>query len=252
MQDQRSISMAHAKACLVTTSHRSAFLARIDTHSIHISTMTDRKLSLIDQLVGTADNALRTLSGQPANPARPSPAQFLADTELNDHERRHAAGLMRVNHSGEICAQALYQGQALTAKLPAVRREMEQAALEEQDHLAWCEQRLQDLDSRPSALNPLWYALSFGLGASAGLVSDRLSLGFVAATEELVCKHLDHHLEQLPAQDSRSRAVVEQMLEDEARHARNAIDAGGWSFPTPVKKLMSLASRAMTGTSYHL
>jgi len=214
--------------------------------------MTARRLSFIDQLISTADNALRTLSGQQADPARPSPAQPLADAELNDRERRHAAGLMRVNHSGEICAQALYQGQALTARLPAVRHDMEQAALEEQDHLAWCEQRLQDLDSRTSVLNPVWYALSFGIGAGAGLVSDRLSLGFVAATEELVCKHLDRHLSELPEQDSRSRAVVEQMLEDEARHARNALEAGGLAFPAPAKKLMSLVSRAMTGTSYHL
>ena len=233
-------------------SHSHNIWTRIDFHFAQFSAMTSRRLSFIDQLITTADNALRTLSSHQSTPSRPSPAQSMTEAQLDERERCHAAGLMRVNHSGEICAQALYQGQALTAKLPAVRSEMEQAALEEQDHLAWCEQRLQDLDSRPSALNPLWYALSFGLGASAGLVSDRLSLGFVAATEELVCKHLDHHLEQLPSQDSRSRAVVEQMLEDEARHARNAIEAGGWSFPTPVKKLMSLASRAMTGTSYHL
>ncbi len=214
--------------------------------------MTTRRLSLLGQLISTADNALRTLSGQHGTPARPSPARPLAKAELDDRERRHAAGLMRVNHRDEICAQALYQGQALTAKLPTVRHDMEKAAQEEQDHLAWCEQRLQALDSRPSLLNPLWYTLSFGIGASAGLVSDRLSLGFVAATEELVCEHLQRHLDELPPQDDRSRAVVAQMVEDEARHARNALGAGGHAFPTPVKKLMALVSRVMTSTSYHL
>ncbi len=212
--------------------------------------MTDRKLTLLDQLVRSADNALRTLAGAHASPSQPSPATATADTEMSDTERRHAAGLMRVNHSGEVCAQALYQGQALTARLPAVRGDMEDAAREEEDHLAWCEDRLRELDSRPSVLNPLWYSLSFGLGAGAGLVSDRLSLGFVAATEDLVCQHLERHLRDLPAQDGRSRAVVTQMLEDEARHADKALAAGGLAFPNPAKRLMALASRAMTATSY--
>jgi ubiquinone biosynthesis monooxygenase Coq7 len=159
---------------------------------------------------------------------------------------------MRVNHSGEVCAQALYQGQALTARLPEVRREMEAAADEEMDHLAWCEARLRELDDHPSYLNPLWYGLSFGLGATAGAISDRLSLGFVAATEQQVCKHLDSHLARLPEQDTASRAVVAQMLEDEARHAHTALDAGGIPFPAPVRGLMSLVSRVMTETSYRL
>lgn len=214
--------------------------------------MASRQLSPLDRLITTADNALRTLAGNGSRAQRPSPAKHLETVELDPRERRHAAGLMRVNHSGEVCAQALYQGQALTAKLPAVRREMETAAAEEIDHLAWCEQRLQSLDSRPSVLNPLWYALSFGLGASAGLVSDRLSLGFVAATEQLVCRHLEDHLEKLPQSDVESRAVVAHMLEDEARHAENALEAGGLPFPAPAKKLMALASRAMTGASYRI
>src|SRR5690606_10877271 len=167
-------------------------------------------------------------------------------------ERRHAAGLMRVNHSGEVCAQALYQGQSLTARLPRVRREMETAAAEEVDHLAWCEQRLQALDSHTSVLNPVWYTLSFGIGATAGLISDRLSLGFVAATEELVCQHLSHHLDDLPEQDLESRAVVSQMLTDEALHARKALEAGGLPIPPPAKKLMSLVSKVMTRASYRL
>ncbi|MFV8783466.1 2-polyprenyl-3-methyl-6-methoxy-1,4-benzoquinone monooxygenase [Microbulbifer sp. SA54] len=214
--------------------------------------MSQRQLSGLDRLLLQADRALRTLSpGSPCH-ERPSPAKFAAEAELSDAERRHAAGLMRVNHSGEVCAQALYQGQALTAKLPQVRAEMEHAADEEIDHLAWCEQRLQELDSRPSLLNPLWYGLSFGIGAAAGKISDRISLGFVAATEEQVCKHLEGHLQGLPAQDEKSRAVVEQMLVDEAKHQHAALDAGGARFPGPVKGLMTLVSKAMTSVSYRV
>ena len=211
-----------------------------------------RQLSGLDRLLLQADRALRTLSpGSPCH-ERPSPAKPVAEAEMSDAERRHAAGLMRVNHSGEVCAQALYQGQALTAKLPQVRAEMEHAADEEIDHLAWCEQRLRELDSRPSLLNPLWYGLSFGIGAAAGKVSDKVSLGFVAATEEQVCKHLESHLQKLPAQDEKSRAVVEQMLVDEAKHQHAALDAGGARFPGPVKGLMTLVSKAMTSVSYRL
>ena len=211
-----------------------------------------RQLSGLDRLLLQADRALRTLSpGSPCH-ERPSPAKPVAEAEMSDAERRHAAGLMRVNHSGEVCAQALYQGQALTAKLPQVRAEMEHAADEEIDHLAWCEQRLRELDSRPSLLNPLWYGLSFGIGAAAGKVSDKVSLGFVAATEEQVCKHLESHLQKLPAQDEKSRAVVEQMLVDEAKHQHAALDAGGVRFPGPVKGLMTLVSKAMTSVSYRL
>ncbi|WP_444918904.1 2-polyprenyl-3-methyl-6-methoxy-1,4-benzoquinone monooxygenase [Microbulbifer sp. JMSA003] len=214
--------------------------------------MSKRSLSGLDRLLIQADRALRTLSpGEPCH-GRASPAKGEAEIDLTDSERKHAAGLMRVNHSGEVCAQALYQGQALTAKLPEVRGEMERAADEEIDHLAWCEQRLKELDSRPSLLNPLWYGMSFGLGAAAGKISDRISLGFVAATEDQVCKHLESHLEKLPADDKRSRAVVEQMLIDEDEHAHAALAAGGARFPTPVKGVMSLVSKVMTSASYKI
>ena len=215
------------------------------------------QLSVVDRLIVQADRALRTLAGASDLTAeRPSPASRLHETELNEQlneqEKRHAAGLMRVNHAGEVCAQALYQGQALTAKLPDVRTEMEKAAAEEVDHLVWCQQRIDELGSHTSYLNPLWYGLSFAIGAGAGLVSDRVSLGFVAATEDQVCRHLNSHLAKLPAEDFRSRAVVEQMLEDEARHADAALAAGGMDFPAPVKVMMTLVSKAMTFSSYRL
>ena len=211
------------------------------------------QLSFVDRLIVQADRALRTLAGASDLTAeRPSPATTLYETELNEQEKRHAAGLMRVNHAGEVCAQALYQGQALTAQLPDVRTEMEKAAAEEVDHLVWCQQRIDELGSHTSYLNPLWYGLSFAIGAGAGLVSDRVSLGFVAATEDQVCRHLNSHIAKLPAQDFRSRAVVEQMLEDEARHADAALAAGGMDFPAPVKVMMTLVSKVMTFSSYRL
>jgi len=221
--------------------------------------MTQRQISGIDRLILGIDRVVQTLSDTPIHASeasghqpRPSPAADLLETELNDRERRHAAGLMRVNHTGEVCAQALYQGQGLTAKLPEVRAEMEHAAAEEVDHLVWCKQRLEALDSHTSYLNPLWYGLSFALGAGAGLVGDKVSLGFVAATEERVCAHLEAHLEQLPPADRKSRAVVKQMLADEARHADAALNAGGLDFPAPIKTVMSLVSRAMTASSYRI
>jgi len=214
--------------------------------------MANRNFSPLDKLISGADRALRTLTNNVNSAQRIPPPVSGDDSVLSDAEKAHAAGLMRVNHSGEVCAQALYQGQALTAKLPSVRKEMEIAANEEVDHLAWCETRLQELGSHPSVLNPLWYALSFGLGAGAGLIHDRLSLGFVAATEQLVCKHLSSHLEELPEKDSKSRAVVAKMLEDEARHADTALANGGLPFPAPVKGLMSLISKVMTTTSYKI
>lgn len=211
-----------------------------------------RHLSAIDQFISRADRALRTLAAAEQYADRPSPARHIDEPELTAEEKRHAAGLMRVNHAGEVCAQALYQGQALTAKLPHVRAEMEHAAAEEVDHLVWCQERLDALDSHASYLNPLWYGLSFAIGAGAGLVSDKISLGFVAATEDQVCQHLQKHLEELPAKDEKSRAVVAQMLQDEARHAEMALDAGGYRFPAPVKGLMTLVSKAMTSTSYRM
>lgn len=212
-----------------------------------------RHLSSLDRFIINADRTLRTLAaGSDMIAERPSPARPLAENELTDTERKRSAALMRVNHTGEVCAQALYQGQALTAKLPHVRSEMEKAAAEEIDHLVWCQERIDALGSHISYLNPLWYGLSFAIGAGAGLVNDKISLGFVAATEDQVCKHLEHHLQQLPEQDNRSRAVIEQMLDDEARHADMAIDAGGYRFPATVKGLMSLVSKVMTATSYRV
>jgi ubiquinone biosynthesis monooxygenase Coq7 len=214
--------------------------------------MNSRRHTLFDGLLLQVDRALRTLVADAPTPARNSPAKVAGEQPLSEEEKRHAAGLMRVNHSGEVCAQALYQGQAMTARLLSVRQDMELAADEEIDHLAWCEERVKQLGSHTSVLNPLWYGLSFGIGATAGLISDKLSLGFVSATEEQVCHHLQSHLQKLPPQDDKSRAIVGQMLEDEARHAHTAQEAGGVRFPSPVKALMSLVSKAMTETSYRI
>ncbi len=212
-----------------------------------------RRLSLIDRLLSEADSALRTLNNSGGhNAARPSPAAGHGEAELAPDERKHVAGLMRVNHTGEVCAQALYQGQALTARLPDIRREMEQAAAEEVDHLVWCEERLRELDSPTSVLNPVWYAASFALGALAGAIGDNVSLGFVAATEERVSQHLRDHLQQLPEQDHKSQLILQQMLEDEERHGENALAAGGTEFPDRVKKAMTGVSRLMTETSYRI
>lgn len=214
--------------------------------------MSQRQLTSIDRLISQLDAALRTsLSSAPA-PHRHSPSTEIGETELTEEQRQHALGLMRVNHAGEVCAQALYQGQALTAKLPEVGEQMREAADEEIDHLAWCEQRIEQLGGKTSALNPLWYGMSFAMGAGAGLISDKLSLGFVAATEDQVCQHLEKHLDELPAEDKKSRLIVEQMLEDEARHAESALEAGGHRFPKPVLKIMTLISSAMTKSSYKI
>ncbi|MCB1666794.1 MAG: 2-polyprenyl-3-methyl-6-methoxy-1,4-benzoquinone monooxygenase [Porticoccaceae bacterium] len=214
--------------------------------------MSAKHLSPLDQFLAQVDRALRTVATKAPAPERKSPAEHIDTPALSAEEKRHAAGLMRVNHSGEVCAQALYQGQALTAKLTHVRQEMEQAADEEIDHLAWCEERVKELGEQTSVLNPLWYALSFGIGATTGLISDRLSLGFVSATEDQVCQHLESHLAKLPPEDKKSRAIVEQMLEDEAKHSCAALEAGGLEFPPPAKAFMSLISNAMTRTSYKI
>ncbi|MDO9320639.1 MAG: 2-polyprenyl-3-methyl-6-methoxy-1,4-benzoquinone monooxygenase [Pseudomonas sp.] len=211
-----------------------------------------RHYSPIDRLLLQADTALRTLLPFSGQPYRPSPAIVQQEAQLDADTTRHVAGLMRINHTGEVCAQGLYQGQALTAKLPQVRSAMEHAAEEEIDHLAWCEQRIRQLGSHPSVLNPLFYGLSFGVGAVAGMISDKVSLGFVAATEDQVCKHLDEHLQQLPAEDGKSRAILEQMRSDEAEHAAGAIEAGGFRFPAPVKFGMSLLAKVMTKSTYRI
>ena len=214
--------------------------------------MQKRRLSLLDKAIIQADSVMKTLASRGNQSRRPSPAEGHLDSTLTDSERKHVAGLMRVNHTGEVCAQALYQGQALTAKLPDVREEMQQAAQEEVDHLVWCEERLRELDSHTSVLNPAWYGMSFALGAIAGAIGDKVSLGFVAATEERVCNHLRDHLKQLPDDDRKSQLILQQMLEDEQRHGDNALAAGGSEFPRPVKDAMSSVSRVMTETSYRI
>jgi len=211
-----------------------------------------RHLSLIDRFITESDKALRTLATGNKASGLASPARTVAEGELSESERRHAASLMRINHTGEVCAQALYQGQALTAKLPHVREEMDAAAKEEVDHLNWCDERLSQLNSHTSVLNPAFYGLSFGMGAIAGAISDKVSLGFVAATEDQVCQHLEKHLDELPATDSKSRAIVVKMLEDEARHKQSALEAGGAEFPTPITLAMKLLSTVMTKTTYHV
>ncbi|WP_339525675.1 2-polyprenyl-3-methyl-6-methoxy-1,4-benzoquinone monooxygenase [Pseudomonas sp. EA_35y_Pfl2_R111] len=213
---------------------------------------SERQFSPVDRLLLQADAALRTLLPFSGQPSRPSPAIVQPEAELDVEQAQHVAGLMRINHTGEVCAQALYQGQALTAKLPQIRQAMEHAADEEIDHLAWCEQRIRQLGSQPSILNPLFYGLSFGVGAAAGLISDKISLGFVAATEDQVVKHLDEHLQQIPLEDQKSRAILEQMRADEEQHACNALDAGGLRFPAPVKFGMSLLAKVMTSTTYRV
>ncbi|EAQ98007.1 2-polyprenyl-3-methyl-6-methoxy-1,4-benzoquinone monooxygenase [Congregibacter litoralis] len=211
-----------------------------------------RRLTTLDRLISEADTVMRTLSSRGNTAGRPSPARGHSESKLDERSQKHVASLMRVNHTGEVCAQALYQGQALTAKLPTVRDEMREAAAEEVDHLVWCEERLRQLNSRPSVLNPAWYGLSFAIGALAGAVGDAVSLGFVAATEERVCAHLKDHLRQLPEDDRRSRLILQQMLEDEERHGENALAAGGQNFPRPVKNAMTALSQVMTRSSYYI
>lgn len=208
--------------------------------------------SFLDQCLIQFDQALRTCVPGASSAQRHSPAEPLTEPELDPVARRHAAGLMRINHTGEVCAQALYQGQASTAQLADVRATMQQAAAEEVDHLAWCEARLQELESQPSLTNPLWYALSYGLGAAAGLAGDKWSLGFVAETEQQVCQHLEEHLEQLPEADTKSRAILEQMIVDEREHGEAARAAGGADLPLPVRQMMSAVSEVMKKTTYRL
>ncbi|MDE2307836.1 MAG: 2-polyprenyl-3-methyl-6-methoxy-1,4-benzoquinone monooxygenase [Xanthomonadaceae bacterium] len=213
--------------------------------------MNVRTLTPFDRLLAGCERALEAIAGAP--PAdRPSPAADIAEADLDDAERRHAAGLMRVNHTGEVCAQALYLGQAALARNADNREHLLHAAAEETDHLAWCAARLQQLDSRPSLLNPLWYLGSYAIGAAAALAGDPLSLGFVVETERQVEAHLAEHLEQLPAQDRRSRAVLTVMQADEIRHAQAAQQRGGIELPFPLPRLMHLSSLVMKKVAYRL
>ncbi len=210
-----------------------------------------RHFTGFDHIINAFDQALRSLVPGATTAQRQNPADEQA-SQLSINEARHVAGLMRVNHSGEVCAQALYHGQAITAKLPSVRLEMQHAAQEEQDHLAWCEYRLQELNSYPSLLNPVWYSLSFAMGAIAGIAGDQYSLGFVAETERQVSEHLLSHLSQLPPQDQRSKAILEQMNIDELHHRDTALQAGGVDLPKSVQILMTVISKTMTKTSYYI
>ncbi len=213
--------------------------------------MNVRTLNPLDRLLVGCERALEAIAGSP-QAHRHSPAAGLAEAELDETERRHAAGLMRINHTGEVCAQALYFGQAALARDADNRQHLLHAAAEETDHLAWCAQRLQQLDSRPSLLNPLWYAGSYAIGAAAALAGDPVSLGFVVETERQVEAHLAEHLEELPAQDERSRAVLTQMQTDEIRHAQAAQQRGGIELPFPLPQLMHLSSMVMKAVAYRV
>lgn len=212
-----------------------------------------RQYSPIDNLIMQLDTGLRTIMGKPIVTERPDPQDSVPEkSELNATEKDLSGRLMRINHSGEVAAQGLYQGQALTAKLPEVRDKMERAALEENDHLAWCERRINELGTHTSYLNPLWYLGAVTIGAVAGAVGDKWSLGFVAETEHQVVRHLDDHLSRISDNDSQSRAVLEQMKQDEGRHATVALQAGGAELPAAIKTLMGLTSKIMTKTVYRI
>ena len=205
-----------------------------------------------DHLVQFLDNSLRTLANNPAVTGRPNPAEGVEEPELDEKERKHVAGLMRINHCGEVCAQGLYQGQALTARTAEVREAMQESAEEENDHLDWTEKRLKDLNSHTSLLNPLFYAGSVAIGAVAGIAGDKWSLGFVAETERQVESHLDNHLQQLPRQDKKSQVILETMQADEIEHAKKAVNSGAAELPEAVKRVMGLTSKLMTRTTYYL
>ena len=210
-----------------------------------------RQLSKIDDFISKIDNGLKTLTAGANAAARELP-QADESLDLSKEESKHIAGLMRINHTGEVCAQGLYQGQSLTAKNAQTREALLDAAEEEIDHLVWCEDRLNDLGSHTSYLNPVFYGLSFSIGALTGAINDKISLGFVEATEDQVCKHLQEHLEQIPKEDVKTRQILQQMLVDEQEHGDKALEHGGIEFPWAVKKGMTLLSKAMTKTTYHI
>ncbi|VAX12731.1 2-polyprenyl-3-methyl-6-methoxy-1,4-benzoquinol hydroxylase, coq7 type [hydrothermal vent metagenome] len=212
--------------------------------------MSKRNYTPLDQLVMNLDTSLRSLFGKPRLTERGNPAHAHTEAELSEAERELAGRLMRINHAGEVAAQGLYQGQALTAKLPKVREKMQRAAKEENDHLHWCEQRLKEMGTHVSYLNPLWYGASMTIGALAGLAGDKWSLGFVAETENQVVHHLDSHLQQIKLDDQKTRAILEQMKTDEGQHANMALEAGGTPLPGAIKNMMKLTSRVMTRTAW--
>lgn len=206
---------------------------------------------MLDKLIIEFDKGLKTLTAS-AHSVRPHPDENVQEPELSAEEKRHVLGLMRVNHCGEVCAQALYNGQALTAKNPQIVDALQQASKDETEHLAWCEKRIHELGGHTSLLNPLWYASSFTLGAIAGAIGDKWNLGFLAETEHQVGAHLEKHLHELPANDEKSRAILEQMKTDEAQHADTAIGLGGAELPAPIKAAMKRMSKVMTSTTYYL
>lgn len=212
--------------------------------------MNERHYSRFDRLLGELDQALRTLAGPAPRAERPNPATDAPEATLAEDEQLLAGRLMRINHAGEVAAQALYQSQALTAREPRLREAMRQAAREENDHLTWTEERIRELGTHTSYLGVFWYAGSFAIGALAGLAGDRWNLGFVAETEHQVVRHLDEHLSRLPFHDLRSRKILEQMREDELHHATTAVEAGAHRLPEPVKLAMRLTSKIMTRTAY--
>ena len=214
--------------------------------------MTNRTLSPLDRALVEIERALETMFVSAPIATESSPAEGVAESSLDDAARRHAAGLMRVNHVGEVCAQALYFGQAAVARDRTLREQMLAAAAEETNHLAWCGARLDELGSRASLLNPVWYAGAYAIGAAAGIVGDRLSLGFVVETERQVEAHLGEHLQTLPPGDERSRAIVRRMKDDEARHAENALAAGARIPPAPIPALMRFASSVMKAVAYRV
>ena len=206
---------------------------------------------MLDKLIIEFDKGLKTLTAS-AHSVRPHPDENVQETDLSAEEKRHPLGLMRINHCGEVCAQALYNGQSLTAKNQQIVEALQQASKEETEHLAWCEKRIHALGGHTSLLNPLWYAGSFTLGAIAGAIGDKWNLGFLAETEHQVGAHLDKHLHELPANDEKSRAILEQMKTDEAHHADTAISLGGAELPAPIKSAMKQMSKVMTSTTYYL
>jgi ubiquinone biosynthesis monooxygenase Coq7 len=212
--------------------------------------MDERQLSPLDRIIAGIDTALRSATHSTTRAARPNPAVDIADAVLSRQEKSHAAGLMRVNHAGEIAAQGLYQGHAALVRDAAIKQQMKRAADEELDHLGWCEERLNELDSSPSKLRPLWYAGAFAIGAASGVLGDRWSLGFIEETERQVAKHLTGHLDQLPANDARSRAIVTQMRDEEEEHGANANAAGAAELPVPARELMRICAKFMTRTAY--
>lgn len=212
----------------------------------------NRNYTFLDKLCLGVDQAIRALTNQPHTSGEVYPAKSVAEEPMSDEQRKHSAGLMRINHAGEVCAQALYHGQAIASRSCDVQEKMQQAALEEGDHLDWCKKRLDELDSHTSYLNPLWYAGSFCIGMTAGMIGDKWSLGFVVETERQVIKHLSGHMTMLPMQDQRSYQILKRMEADEAHHRDQAMHAGANELPEFIKSIMSLTSKIMVKTAYYL